>query len=57
MARHSKSHKLAGKSDRAKGPTESNAKRTMSMDEILGITTMEVEPVIQSVEDDLCDIQ
>lgn len=46
---------MAGK---AKGPcSDSQAKKTRSMDEILGISAMEIEPVIQSEEDDLRDLQ
>lgn len=55
MARSSKSQKSNCK---PRGPSsDSKAKKTKSMDELLGISAMEVEPVMRTEEEDLREIK
>lgn len=55
MARTSKSQKTSNK---PKGPTsDSKAKKTKSMGELLGVAAMEVQTVIRTEEEDLRDLK
>lgn len=52
MARNLRSQKSVVKHAKVKGPNmHFVAKKTKTMDELLGISAMEIEPVIQSEED------
>lgn len=58
MARHSKSQKNMVRNGKATGPSsDSKANKTRSMDEILGISAMEIEQVTRTEEEDLREIQ
>lgn len=58
MARNSKSQKNVVRNGKATGlSSDSKVKKTRSMDEILGISAMEIEQVTRTEEEDLREIQ